>query len=125
MRVRAERHGRIDASAIVAALHEPASWPSWLHGATTDLAGDEVTVTFTAFRPIRVRLALDRRQDGLAWRLIEGDVTALEGSIVVSGTGITWEHDLVLPVTLPGALVADLEALPRRWLEALVAVRGS
>lgn len=71
-------------------------------------------------RQVRLRLALRALADGYAFSLIEGDVAEVRGSLTASDTQVCLDVDLRFTVTVPGALLRELQqcVLPR-WQRSI------
>ena len=110
-----------DASAVVALLHRPAQW-HWLGGALEPVSSDELVVSFETPRPVWLHLKMSHRTDGVDIALVQGDVTHLQGAVVVADGCVRADLDVVFASTIPGVLLTELqsEVLPR-WLQGLVA----
>ena len=115
---------------VRAALHDVAGWGQWAPGlaslAVLVESEDRAEVAAEVAGPPRTRVRIDvqKRDDGLAFGLIEGDVSMLSGMVHATehaeGTTLAWAVEVRLLVVLPGTLQAELaqEVLPR-WVHAL------
>jgi hypothetical protein len=104
--------------AIRARLHAIAGW-DFVPGGTVDGVvegrdGALVELRVETVRTVRVRLEVKRTDDGIAWDLVQGDVSAVSGAIALTadgeGTRIVGWCALTAPVPLPGILVSEIEA---------------
>lgn len=112
MRVARQRSG-CDAAAVRERLR-PESWPTWLSNARPSAAG-RVDLAFDGPRPFRVAVQVNSAGTGCDVALLEGDLSALSATFVVSDAGdVHFTADIGFPIAIPTALVHEVGA----WLDA-------
>jgi hypothetical protein len=129
VRLRAVRAVQRPVEQVRDALREPARWPSWVPGLTEVVAvpkgggKHEVEIRLRGPRAFRARLEVVSAEEGVRFDLIEGDASALRGEIRADGSAedcvATAEVEVVFPLAIPGALMAELELVLPRWLSQL------
>jgi hypothetical protein len=118
-----------DGAAILAALQDVESWQEWVPGliavaCVPDPAtpgGWDVQLLLRGPRELALRLLVAPMDEGVAFRLLQGDASSLSGDVRVNKDAIDWNAEAVWPVPVPGPLLVELrtEVLPR-YSRALV-----
>jgi hypothetical protein len=112
--------------AVVSALHAVEHWPQWVPGLLEHglpKAG-EVRCTLQGPVPLRLHLEIITLDAGVAFSLVEGDLTDLQGTVTVSEQDgeveVVWAVVLGAPTVVPAPLWREFEeqTLPR-WTDAL------
>lgn len=131
MQIRVDQAVDTPMDELLAVLREPEALARWLPVQDVRVDGSHVELCFLGPRPLRLRLALSPEDDGLAWHLVQGDVSTLQGKLTVAGEGsgahLRWDVLLDVGPVVPGPLLRELEevALPA-WGRALAnAARGA
>ena len=105
-------------------------WGQWLPGlrsaeVVAHTNAVVVQLDFLAPRPLSVSVDVTELDDGVRFRMVEGDLVTLEGAVTVSarkgGCTLLWRMSLGFPTSIPGPLLAEieLEILPA-WSGALI-----
>ena len=117
---------RCEKAEIIARL-QPDRWSEWATGISVQWArpaGDgmmNVRVGAALPRPFELTLVATVHDNGLELELLEGDVTALTGSVLLVGDHVEATLRLDVPVVVPPSLSRELstQVLPS-WVQGLV-----
>jgi hypothetical protein len=110
-------------------LEQVESWSQWLTGVEVveELSRSptqaEIVLMVDGPRLFRMSLAVEFRENGLEYGLLEGPFSVLKGSVVVDETGdvIVWEMELRGLTYVSNALKRELaDSVLPTWLSALV-----
>lgn len=115
---------------VLRVMRDLASWPSWVPGMLehgVPVPG-EVRCVLQGPVPVRLHLQISECDGGVAFSMVEGDLSDIHGTATVEDGGggtarVDWRLTVAAPVTIPAALWRELEqqTLPR-WTAALGAV---
>lgn len=110
-------------------LRQIESWADWMDGVEVveilSRSGSraEIVLMVQGPRAFRLSLAIDFKEDGLEYGLLEGPFSCLNGSIRVSqeNEAVTWDIELRGLTYLSNALTRDLsDVVIPAWLSGLV-----
>jgi hypothetical protein len=110
--------GSEDPEWVIEVLRDLDGWHRWLPGAleaevVVHTNAVVVELSFVAPQPLTISVDVTDVPDGIRYRMVEGDLSTLEGEVRVSehrdGCTVTWSLTVEFPVYVPGPLLAELE----------------
>ena len=113
-----------DRSEVLALLQDPGRWACWLDGVDVVAEPTGVRLEVGGPRPFAVFLSVQSCDGGVAFELVEGEISGLDGRVVLEVREgvemVCWEQELQVPIPLPPPLAREIEdEVIGRWLARL------
>lgn len=122
---------------VLRVLKDLEGWSAWMTGVNASEVVHQTNavvlqLAFETSRPVSVSVDVTETREGLRFRMVEGDLTSVDGEISVhphaAGCVLSWQTTLAFHGAIPGTLLAEFEreVIPG-WCEGLLraARRGS